>query len=630
VAAQTTAALSPATADQSGCNNGTAAGYVSGGRTSYGASAPVTATQKITYAGDTQSTVTSAALSAGRSNMAAVQLESASGFFSGGATSADSSNVPVAVADRLAFATETTTAVTTANLAVPAVAPAGVWSTGSGSPASKCQRIADETGTNVQVHYTAVHQTVAEWEVGRGTVTGGSLSRDTVYASSNSNNAVSFSAGTKDLVVLVGAAGFRSLQGGVEVATLTAGESLSERDTVVLGPDGLVYEFDTTVPLMSDYAWPLGFCVNSASAGQPVGVRITGELDGFSSLTAGSWYCATGTTGGLAAGKRRVMGVATSSTTVYVDTSSYYGADEGYCIGGVTTTTAAVATADKMTYAVETLAAQTTANASSSRTGAGLSEGGIKGYCLGGSTALASGGVTTADKVTYATDTTAAQTTANLSQARRPTTITEGFSKGYALGGTTAANTPVATANKITFSNDTTAAQTTANLSGVRAFGSGITQAGYKGYHLGGTSAGTTGHLATTDRIIYATDTTAVLTTANLTQARFYTVGVSAWTKGYTAGGQASSALLTTSNRTAYATDATTAVTSVNLRAARAAMSSLSDGLSRGWVAGGMSTTSAFVNVAERLSFALDADSAIAATLSSSRAYAAGVSHANC
>jgi hypothetical protein len=51
-------------------------------------------------------------------------------------------------------------------------------------------------------HYAIVHRAADEWEVGLGTVTDAAtdtLSRDTVYASSNSGSAVNFSAGTKDV-----------------------------------------------------------------------------------------------------------------------------------------------------------------------------------------------------------------------------------------------------------------------------------------------------------------------------------------------------------------------------------------------------------------------------------------------
>jgi len=52
-------------------------------------------------------------------------------------------------------------------------------------------------------YYTIAGQTGSEWEVGIGTYTtsGNTLSRDTVFASSNSGALVNFSAGTKDVFV---------------------------------------------------------------------------------------------------------------------------------------------------------------------------------------------------------------------------------------------------------------------------------------------------------------------------------------------------------------------------------------------------------------------------------------------
>jgi hypothetical protein len=64
-------------------------------------------------------------------------------------------------------------------------------------------------GTGNTTVYAIVHQTLAEWEVGVGTVTDAAtdtLSRTTILASSNSNNAVSFSAGTKDVFCTMAAA----------------------------------------------------------------------------------------------------------------------------------------------------------------------------------------------------------------------------------------------------------------------------------------------------------------------------------------------------------------------------------------------------------------------------------------
>jgi hypothetical protein len=56
-------------------------------------------------------------------------------------------------------------------------------------------------GNGNTTYYTIVLQGGTEWEVGLGTYTssGTTLSRDTILSSSNSNNAVNFSAGTKNV-----------------------------------------------------------------------------------------------------------------------------------------------------------------------------------------------------------------------------------------------------------------------------------------------------------------------------------------------------------------------------------------------------------------------------------------------
>lgn len=57
------------------------------------------------------------------------------------------------------------------------------------------------------IPYCIAGQNGAEWEVGLGTyVSSNTLQRDKVYASSNSNALVNFSAGTKDVFVTAAAA----------------------------------------------------------------------------------------------------------------------------------------------------------------------------------------------------------------------------------------------------------------------------------------------------------------------------------------------------------------------------------------------------------------------------------------
>lgn len=83
----------------------------------------------------------------------------------------------------------------------------GVTGTGTatlGSAADGYQTFA-AIGNGNQTYYTIALQSGTEWEVGKGTVTDTAgtftLSRDTVYESSNAGNLVNFSAGTKDVFV---------------------------------------------------------------------------------------------------------------------------------------------------------------------------------------------------------------------------------------------------------------------------------------------------------------------------------------------------------------------------------------------------------------------------------------------
>jgi hypothetical protein len=66
------------------------------------------------------------------------------------------------------------------------------------------RRFSDAFGTGSETNvyfYFISHQTAAEWERGTGHSSGANtLVRDTIVESSNSNNAVSFSSGTKDVV----------------------------------------------------------------------------------------------------------------------------------------------------------------------------------------------------------------------------------------------------------------------------------------------------------------------------------------------------------------------------------------------------------------------------------------------
>ena len=65
---------------------------------------------------------------------------------------------------------------------------------------SQFQAFTTAFASGTQVQYAIVGQSGTEWEVGLGVFTAAStLTRDTVRSSSNSNNLVNLSAGTKDV-----------------------------------------------------------------------------------------------------------------------------------------------------------------------------------------------------------------------------------------------------------------------------------------------------------------------------------------------------------------------------------------------------------------------------------------------
>jgi hypothetical protein len=77
----------------------------------------------------------------------------------------------------------------------------------SGTPAAGYRTFSAVMSTNDTCYYSIQGRTTSEWEVGLGTYSSANtLTRTTVYSSSNSNAAVTFSAGTKDVFLSIVAA----------------------------------------------------------------------------------------------------------------------------------------------------------------------------------------------------------------------------------------------------------------------------------------------------------------------------------------------------------------------------------------------------------------------------------------
>lgn len=99
---------------------------------------------------------------------------------------------------------DTSTTTSTGNFTLSGTAPTGkrTFASAYGSAAN-------------WVPYCIAHQSATEWEVGLGTLSSSTtLARSLIFASSNSNAAVNFSAGTKDVFATIPATFETALQRG--------------------------------------------------------------------------------------------------------------------------------------------------------------------------------------------------------------------------------------------------------------------------------------------------------------------------------------------------------------------------------------------------------------------------------
>jgi hypothetical protein len=324
---------------------------------------------------------------------------------------------------------------------------------------------------------------------------------------------------------------------------------------------------------------------------------------------------------GLTTGNSVVLtGLAIELDVANPKSYAVFGGVKGYSLGGYTG--AASTTADKITYSNDTTAAQTSANLSLVRSEIrGLSEGNTKGYTCGG---YSSARITTTDITFFASDVTTTINSATLSLARNDYAgLSTYVNKGYIAGGATNS----AYTNSIEFlyySNSTSAAQTTVTLSATRGSIGSISQPNIQGYLAGGATSSVTFY-ATTDKLVYSTDSCAAQTTANLSTVRQQAAGISeCQTKGFWAGGFSSSAaILATVDKITFSTDTTVAQTTSNISASRSAASSPTQGSSKGYVLGGYTTWAGAVSaVSDRILFVTETMAAqTSANLSVARGY---------
>ncbi len=164
----------------------------------------------------------------------------------------------------------------------------------------------------------------------------------------------------------------------------------------------------------------------------------------------------------------------------------------------------------------------------------------------------------------------------------------------YFEGGLTGASVIVASAERLNFSTGLMAANAASNLTGVRAGSTGVSDCATYGYVAGGLTGAAV--VATANRITYATGVTAASTTATLSSARWLSASLSdGLTYGYVLGGSTSGSTVTvvvTADRLTFATGVMAASATSNMSSARVGPSSLSDGLTYGYITGGTPVTS--------------------------------------
>ena len=105
-----------------------------------------------------------------------------------------------------------------------------------GAASEEYRTFSSAIGNGNTCYYSIALPDSAEWEVGLGTVAAGTLARTTPIASSNSNNAVNFSAGTKQVISVTPAALFDAIASHIADATLHFTEaSISHANILNIG-----------------------------------------------------------------------------------------------------------------------------------------------------------------------------------------------------------------------------------------------------------------------------------------------------------------------------------------------------------------------------------------------------------
>ena len=178
----------------------------------------------------------------------------------------------------------------------------GTGAVALGGAVTGFETFASGVGNSNTTYYAIVHQTANEFEVGLGTLDGDSsdLTRTTVISSSNSDSAVSFSAGTKDIFCTVPASKLIFEDASNDV---TIGRNLTVTGDLTISGDDIVMGTNTSGHIL----------VADGTNFNPVAVT---DLSAISTIASGDTLLAVDASGGgLKKVSRSVLvaGLATSS-----------------------------------------------------------------------------------------------------------------------------------------------------------------------------------------------------------------------------------------------------------------------------------------------------------------------------
>ena len=269
-------------------------------------------------------------------------------------------------------------------------------------------------------------------------------------------------------------------------------------------------------------------------------------------------------------------------STVFIQTpfDSSAGPNTGYFAGGPSTTVV-----DKVNYTNDTTARVPTADLPFAQDDGNASSSLTAGYFAGGNP-----GMSQVNKCTYATDTTSRIPTADLSDPRHGLAGTGSSSSGYFVSGySNPAGGVVTRTDKLTYASDTTAAAPGADVSVARYYMEGTGDSS-NGYVAGGYAPGPDATKSVLDKIVFAADVSARVPGGNLTLARYGLAATGNGPAGYFSGGINPGGGKSTTDKCTYSSETMAEVPGAAMSSARYYVAGTSSSTA-GYLGGGLQST---------------------------------------